>query len=340
VFSWARRDGDRPLRPSPLLAGLAQAAAPAPLPSPVEAQAGSAALDTLDDSRAPPLAAGGNPGGGTGLLKAQAICPAWAFYRYRLGARALAEVAEGLDAADRGTLLHKAMERFWHGRDSAALGAMGGEARRLAVAEAVVAALAAFNDARELPLSPRFAGLERERLQRLLSNWLELELTRPLPFSVLACEQSVEADIEGLKVDVRVDRIDALADGRQVILDYKSGRNLKLADWQGERIVEPQLPAYATIATAPVAGVAFAKVRDDGCAFVGIGAEAGLLPGVKVADDWPAMLSAWQEALRAIAREIRAGDAAVRFSDERQLTYCDVLPLLRLPEYRAQREQA
>ncbi len=337
VFSWAQREGDRPLRMSPLLAGLPPAILPPAGRSPVEARAGCGEIERIDDSRAPPLAVGEKPGGGVGLLRAQAICPAWAFYRYRLAARALTEPVEGLNAADRGTLLHRVMERFWRGRDSSGLAAMSAEERRLAVAEAVIAAIAAFNDGRELPLSPRFAALELVRLEHLLSNWLALELTRPVPFSVLACEQSVEADIEGLRVDVRVDRIDALADGRQVIIDYKTGRNLKLVDWQGERIVEPQLPAYAAWAAAePPAAVTFARVRDDGCAFVGLGSDDGLIAGVKAADDWPATLAAWRVAIAAVAGEIRDGDASVRLIDEKQLQYCEVLPLLRLPERRAQ----
>jgi probable DNA repair protein len=338
VFSWAMREGDRPLRKSPLLAGIPALVLGTSL---VETQTGSKQVESIDDSRAPPLAEGEKLGGGVGLLKAQAICPAWAFYRYRLGARALPAPTEGLNAADRGTLLHRVMERFWRGRDSAGLVEMSEDKRQLAVAEAVVGAISAFNDGRELPLSSRFTALERERLIRLLSAWLALELARPVPFSVFACEQSVEADIEGLKVDVRVDRVDVLADGRQVILDYKTGRNLKPTDWQGERIVEPQLPAYAVWAgvEAPAA-IAFAKIRDDGCAFVGVGAEAGLLPGLKAADDWTATLAAWRAAIGAVAREIREGDASVRFADEKLLRYCEVLPLLRLPEYRAQMEKA
>ena len=340
VFSRAAADGDRPLRPSPLIAGLPSSPMPVPRPAPAEVMAAAARVESLDDHRAPPLADGEEPGGGVGLLKAQAICPAWAFHRYRLGARPLAEPVEGLDAASRGTLLHRAMERFWNGRDSVSLQGMSVEERQLAVATAVAGALSAFDSARELPLSPRFAQLERARLERLLSSWLEVERARPQPFTVLACEQTVGIDLDGLKLDIRVDRIDELAGGRRVILDYKTGRNLRLADWQGERIVEPQLPAYAVTCAEPPAVVAFAKVRDDGCAFVGTGGDAGLLPGVKAADDWPAMLAAWREAIHAVAREIREGEAAVRILDERQLEYCEVLPLLRLPEYRAQKEKA
>jgi exodeoxyribonuclease-5 len=340
VFSRAAADGDKPLRPSPLLAGLPASAAPMARPAPVDFMAAAARIESLDDHRAPPLPAGEKARGGVGLLKAQAICPAWAFHRYRLGAQALAAPVDGLDAASRGTLLHRAMERFWNGRDSVSLQGMSGEERQLAVATAVAGALSAFDNGRELPLSPRFAQLECARLERLLNAWLEVELARPQPFTVLACEQTVEIDLDGLKLDIRVDRIDELTGRRRVILDYKTGRNLKLADWQGERIVEPQLPAYAVSCEEPPAVVAFAKVRDDGCAFVGLGEDAAVLPGARAAEDWPGVLTAWRASIRAVAREIREGEAAMWVADEKQLEYCDVLPLLRLPEYRAQREQS
>lgn len=340
TFSWAQREGDKPLRPSPLLAGLPAGAAPAPLPTPIEVRRGVAAIERVDDHRAPPLPEGSKLEGGVGALRAQAICPAWAFYRYRLGARALADPTEGLNAADRGTLPHRVMERFWRGRDSAGLAALCAEARRLAAMEAVAGALSQFNDQREVPLSPRFTELERERLTRLLLAWIDIELARPMPFAVVACEQSIEAEIEGLRFDIRVDRVDELEGGGRLILDYKTGRDLKPAAWGGERIVEPQLPAYATVSEETVAGVAFAKVRDDGCGFIGLGESDRMLPGLEAAEDWPATLGAWRAAIRTVVAEIRAGEAAVCFVDEKQLDYCDLLPLLRLPEVRALRERA
>jgi len=339
IFSWAQREGDKPLRPSPLLAGLAAGTVPPPLPTPIEARCGTAAIESVDDHLAPPLPEGSRLDGGVGILRAQAICPAWAYYQYRLGARALADPTEGLNAADRGTLLHRVMERFWNGRDSASLAALDVEARRLAAMEAVAGALSQFNGKREAPLSPRFSELERERLTRLLLAWIDVELARPAPFAVVACEQEIEAEIEGLCFDIRVDRIDMLEGGGRLILDYKTGRDLKPSAWAGERIVEPQLPAYATVSEEEVSGVAFAKVRDDGCGFVGLCAADDLLPGVKAAEDWAATLDAWSTAIRSVAAEIRAGEAAVSFVDEKQLDYCDVLPLLRLPEVRALREK-
>jgi exodeoxyribonuclease-5 len=339
VFSWARGEGDRQLRVSPLLAGLPERAAPAAIESVIAQQVGRGRIEMLDDHCAPPVAEGAQVAGGANLFKAQALCPAWAFYRYRLGARPLDEPVEGLDAMDRGTLLHRVMEKFFVGRTQAELLALSEVGRADAVRIAVSSALASFNEERVEPLSPRFAALEQARLENLLGQWLPQELARPVPFSVVACEQKAEVDVEGIVINLKVDRIDELPDGRRVIVDYKTG-DPKAKEWDGERIAEPQLPLYATHVEGHPAAVSFARVRADDCAFVGLGAEAGLLDGVKAAPDWIATLEQWHAAISAVAREIRAGHAAVSFASEGDLKYCEVLPLLRLPEVKAQKDSA
>lgn len=339
VFSWARGEGDRQLRPSPLLAGLPESVVPAAIQSLVARQVGTGRIDRLDDHRAPPIADGEQVAGGTNLLKAQALCPAWAYYRYRLGARPLDEPVEGLDAMDRGTLLHRVMEKFFAGRSQTELAALDDAQREAAIGAAVGEAFAAFNAEREEPLPPRFATLEQARLASLLGQWLHLELVRPVPFAIVACEKKTEVDIEGIVINLKVDRIDELGDGRRVILDYKTG-DPKVKEWDGERIAEPQLPVYATHVEGHPAAVSFARVRADDCAFVGLGAEAGLVDGIKAAPDWLATLEQWHAAIAAVAREIRAGHAPVSFAREGDLKYCEVLPLLRLPEAKSQRESA
>jgi exodeoxyribonuclease-5 len=126
IFSSANQDGDRQLRPSPLMHDvpvfdkdglLAQTLAEhfaSALPEQVHAKP----WDWVEDHQAPAVEEGGHVTGGTGLLKAQAVCPAWAFYQYRLHAKALKEPVDGLDAMDRGNLVHQVLEGFWEGRDS------------------------------------------------------------------------------------------------------------------------------------------------------------------------------------------------------------------------------
>jgi hypothetical protein len=146
------------------------------------------------------------------LLAAQAACPAWAFYQYRLGAAVLPAPTFGLDALARGSLLHAALEAFWVGRGLAELLAMDDGLRAAEIARVVALALADHDRAAVLPLPPRLRALEAKRLGELLATWLEVEATRS-PFRVLAREERHRLDIEGLPVTVVVDRVDELGDG-------------------------------------------------------------------------------------------------------------------------------
>ncbi|MFZ2269732.1 MAG: PD-(D/E)XK nuclease family protein [Azonexus sp.] len=350
-FSYAQADGNRLLRPSPLIGGLSLAGQ-APLASPGLAQqlAGQAATacEQLADALAPPVAAGEKVAGGSWLLRAQAICPAWAYYQFRLGGEAMEAPVEGLDPAARGTLVHEALEAFWRAvGNSRALAELGEAGRFSAIATAVSQALQKFELARRLTLPERFRVLEAARLARLLDVWLAVESRRGLAFEVIACEAPAEVDIEGIKVKMVVDRIDRLADGRQLIIDYKTGAAIDIKNWAAARITEPQLPIYAALVNDEVAAVVFAKVLLDKPAFTGVAEEKDILPGVqgvgeekqKIFDpaqfpDWIAVVTHWRERLHAVASEVGAGRAGVMFADEKALQYCEVLPLLRLPERR------
>ena len=351
TFSYARADGNRVLRPSPLIAGMPPAGdAPGGVATLARqlGNAAGAACERVDDALAPPVGEGEKVPGGSWLLRAQAICPAWAYYQYRLGGEAMDAPVEGLDPAARGTLAHAALEAFWKAvRTSAALAGLGEAARRQAIQEAVTTALDTFEAERRVTLPVRFRKLEAARLHRLLDVWLGVEDKRALEFEVIACEQSAEIDIEEIRVRLVVDRIDRLVDGRQIILDYKTGASIDIKNWGGQRISEPQLPIYAALVNDNVAAVAFAKVLLDKPAFAGVADEGDILPGVQgIADarqkifdpaelpDWIAVVTHWRERLHAVAREVREGQAGVMFADEKALQYCEVLPLLRLPERR------
>lgn len=344
-FSFARMDGNRLLRPSPLLAGLPvanwqESAEPPP----------TAVLERLADAVAPAVAEGEKVGGGTGLLRAQAICPAWGFYRYRLGARSLQTPVEGLAASERGSLVHLALEAFWRETQSlAALRALAAPALAARIAAAAAAAVQRFEEESRRELPPRYRQLESARLERLLALWLAGECERGGDFTVVACERVAELEIEGLRVKTVADRIDRLDDGRLLVIDYKTGSRVDAGSWCAERIIEPQLPIYAALALAgeDVVAAAFARVRPDDPGFIGVAATEGLLPGVVGLDsdkrkgfdplrfpDWEAVLGHWRERLHAIAAEVKAGVAGVCFADAGDLEYCEVLPLLRLAERR------
>lgn len=359
VFSWSKKEADRLLRVSPLIADL-PLMTDLPLAKTLAEQclpAEGFRPEMLEDHLAPPINAGDHVRGGTGLLKAQAICPAWAFYQYRLGASKLKSPVDGLDVLERGSLVHAVLEKFWQGRDSSILQPDKTDERQVVMDEAVRAAIAELNEKLDQPLPPRLMTLEHRRLLLLMEVWLQFEATRQAPFTVEACERKIIQDIEGIEVRVSIDRMDALNDGQLVIIDYKTGAIPDYKNWAEPRMAEPQLPIYAVVlalANQNVAAICFAGVKRAEQIFSGIAIEADLLPGVKSLEDkrtretftvealpdWQALLQYWQQNIRAIASEIKTGEAAVRFTDEKDLKYCEVLPLLRLPERQLQSERS
>ena len=60
-------------------------------------------------------------------------------------------------------------------------------------------------------------------MQKLLAEWLDIEKSRP-EFTVAGIEAERVIAIGGLQVKMRADRVDALPDGREIILDYKTGQ--------------------------------------------------------------------------------------------------------------------
>ncbi|WP_137720076.1 PD-(D/E)XK nuclease family protein [Methylobacillus flagellatus] len=360
LFSSALKQGERLLRLSPLMQGIPlQPEAPAYFYTLAEQLAVDVPrqLESLTDAQAPAVADGQHLSGGTGLLRAQAICPAWAFYQYRLHARALKEPVQGLDAMERGTLVHAVLEQFWAAHQAHELQQLS-EAGSLqqAVSLAAAAALAAFSAARPSALSDSFLQLEQQRLTRLVTAWLQdVELQRSPGFAVTALEKKDQILLEGITISLVVDRIDTLEDGRLVLMDYKTGQQLDFKNWAGARITEPQLPIYAAfvLQDSEIAAVCYARVRLDSNRFVGLAADADLLPGVAGLDDarirkhfnpeqfpdWTSVRRHWRSSIEALAQQLKAGDAAVCFEQAKQLAYCEVLPLLRLPERQLQFER-
>jgi RecB family exonuclease len=146
---------------------------------------------------------------------------------------------------------------------------------------------------------------------------------------------------------LRVDRIDELADGSVLVIDYKVAASAKKAkSWEGERPEEPQLPIYAVALTDQgrrVAGVAFANLsgRDD-VGFSGLSgdvvASGEIEPkrprkGGKPDPDWPGIdgqIAQWRDVLSRLAEDYASGNARV---DPRNASldcrYCGRDPLCR-----------
>ncbi len=334
VLSHPRREGDRDLAPSPLIAGLAEGELPLPeYPTWRDAIHGAAAVERVDDGPAPALSAAEPVHGGAALVKDQAACPFRAFATHRLRAAGVGAPHTGLDATERGTLVHRVLAAAWgEMKDRRALDALDPSALEALLRVAADEAIRRQRRDRPTTLGGRFAEIERERLVRLARDWLAVERGRG-DFTVTATETQRDAPLGPLKLRLRLDRVDATASGERLVIDYKTGRAAVPA-LLGERPDEPQLPLYLTVAEPDAGAIAFAQVRAGDMRFVGLARDPGVLPGTKAPDTtWDGQRAAWRAALARLADEFATGHAAVAPKRGAQTCrLCDLQPLCRIHE--------
>jgi probable DNA repair protein len=279
IFSFARHAGELEMRPSRLIAQ--QAGPPTSLPLnllDLQQPAGTHLPRTEvyeDFSRIafPPQ----RIAGGAETLTAQSLCPFQAFATKRLNVPDWEPAEAGLNARQRGQLLHAVLHQVWSGAaqrgisthtELAALvddGRLEGFVRRT-VSEAM---RESFRPGRRSSLPARFPKrlleLEAERLTALVTEWLSYERQR-LAFTVAGTERKAEVTVAGLRLNLRLDRVDRMPDGSVMVIDYKSS-DVGPAAWRGDRPDDVQLPLYATTAmqedglTERVEGLLIAQVR-------------------------------------------------------------------------------
>jgi probable DNA repair protein len=324
VMSYPAHEDDRALLGSALISGVSSS-----LETPETMQVAryrdsifaARRTESVVDEQAPALATN-TPKGGTRILVDQSACPFRAFARHRLRAEGLEEPQEGLDAMDRGSLLHALMKSLW-------TELKGSEGLKQDVAPAIEKA--ARRAVEEASIEEPFAGLERKRLARLAREWLDVERERA-PFEVVAMEHKRELAVAGLTLRGRIDRLDKLASGGHAVIDYKTG-NPTPNDWLGERPNDPQLPLYALNASEPISAVAFAKLKAGGMRFMGLARAKDAIPKVRAAENWETLLAGWRRELDALGAGFAAGEARV---DPKELLstcrYCDLQPLCRVHE--------
>lgn len=344
VFSFSRMQDEREFRMSPLIAAVGEIE-PDGLPDP------QADIDAvLFASRKPesvpdhtqPLSPS-RASGGTAILKDQAACPFRAFVTHRLRSDIPEEPEAGLDASERGTLLHKVLEGVWLKLLSHAALVDASEAERERIVTAAAqSALESMVWKKQETLTPKFLELELERLVTLVMAWLHREQQRS-PFTVLRPEAQREIDLSGLTLKMRIDRIDQNDIGERIIIDYKTG-NTTPASWFGERPDEPQLPLYALSEIESghsVAALSFAEVRTGNSGFKGISNVADVLPGVKAMDkhvqgkhfeDWASLLQDWRSTLNRLAADFVAGEASVDPKSAKSCRYCELEGVCRINE--------
>lgn len=252
--------------------------------------------------------------GGAAVLQDQSLCPFRAWARHRVGLREGTVRDRFPTEGERGALVHRVLAELCRRHPAREDLTAVGEGEIAAVVEMTL-------PSGHWPATYR--QRECARLTVLALEWLAAE-TRRAQFVVTSVEEAAEVDIGGLKLNLRIDRLDqVLADpqdggqttGGNLLIDFKTGP-VSINHWRGPRPEDPQLPLYAVATKIPVHGVAFARVRPQECRLSGV-ADRTAVPGrfVSVEDfdatSFDELLDQWRETLAGLAAQFQAGDAAV-----------------------------
>ncbi len=314
VFSYADPgDGSHSLQSALIPLESMSLAPPQPQPHWHFARRFAPELETFADDQAPPFDDSERTRG-VWTLRSQSRCAFRGFAEIRLDAGELQSPTPGFSDRERGQMLHAALEKLWARESkSAVLLNLSPDIEAQWIAECASAALAAQCLKRDP--GARWRLWELPRMQSVLAHWLDRERGRE-PFAVESLEHGGELTIpQGPTLKVRIDRIDRLADGARILIDYKSG--MAMRDWQGERPDNPQLPVYAMLRPEGLVAVAYAQVNAAECKFVIESERAELFKprGRKTSLEGMESLSAlrdiWIRRITHIGQEFSAGYAAV-----------------------------
>ncbi|MEM9172317.1 MAG: PD-(D/E)XK nuclease family protein [Pseudomonadota bacterium] len=197
--------------------------------------------------------------GGWRTLHRQMTLPFAAMVHGRWAPRELRVPEVGLNALERGNLLHEAMHKLYAPLLNQPMGKAGvapeTDAIRTAVADAM-RRLFVNADASTQSL----LRLEEHRAVRAISRFVSEEANRPA-FCVEALEYEERGHFGGLTLSLRIDRRDSIA-GIDVIIDYKTGApkpvaKLNTSHLRGDAM---QLGCYLVSATASIGAVALGYV--------------------------------------------------------------------------------
>lgn len=342
IFSYPLQEADYELRASNLLQDFPIISCDeltlTPFTSPEKKLFDSQKIEFLQDEKARVVDQNEKITGGVSIFKEQAACPFKAFAKLRLHAKPFEETTQSLRAVDRGSIVHKALEIIWRElMDSQSLKNQSELELKNLISKASEHAIESV-----IKMSgneqKRYLTLEKHRLEKIILEWLNTEKERP-DFKVIAHEQEKITTVANIPITIRIDRIDELANGDKLIIDYKTGKYNHANDWFGERLDEPQLPLYCILDSQNTVGISFAEVHPDLMKMNGVSKIPLEIKSIKLLSDhknadaklWEAQLNHWQLNLNKLAEDFYEGNAHV---DPKDLTetcnYCNLQSLCRV----------
>jgi ATP-dependent helicase/nuclease subunit B len=305
VCSFPRNDGDAPQTATSLVSHLSEAGGGPPHDPGWHAAKLVPARGPIiaDRDPVPPVGEDEAVAGGAATIQRQLTEPFSAFAQGRLGVRSLDPIRPGLAPWLRGILLHDALHALY-GELPTQAGLAGWDAAELErrVRTALNAAFRRHERHADAMLR-ELLRLERERAARLLKQVVAQDTDRT-PFRVVAVEQALEAMIGGVRLRLRIDRLDRLDAGGIVILDYKTGARRRLIGGDGEP-KDYQLVVYACAVAESVAGLGLINVDSRVVDIDAVG------PAFSTQAGFGDRLERWKERVAAAGRALGNGDVRV-----------------------------
>lgn len=306
VLSRALSEGDVPLQASPLLEELAGTITldeddPGWYAS---RMSDSDLLASVADDSVPPVSAEEVVSGGAYTVQRQASDPFSAFAYGRLRVNDLQSFQSGLSARIRGSAIHAALSDLYSGHPA--------QSDLLAWSEDDWKKRAAVSARKSLAHLERHANSSLLRIIEMEQNRIEgiifqfaIEEKRRENFRVAMTEQKLEYSGHGIRLGLRVDRVDVMDDESVLIIDYKTGAEKGLAN-RDDQLIDLQLMVYA-----------FALQNEyaiGGIGIINLDTRKISFRNAVQGDNWDERYARWGSETDTAINAISKGDASVNMS--------------------------
>jgi len=309
-------------------------------------------LEKINDDKAPKILGDNiNVSGGFRCLEHFHVCPAWSFYENRLHAKTYQEDdQEEISKMSRGNLIHELLEKFWKTHKNSINLTKMSEKALLKSIEILTHEVMSSYQVSKPHLNPSQIKLEGDYFKNLLYQWLCYEKLERPRFSVVESEEKYSVKIDRINFNVKIDRIDQYEDGSRLLIDYKTGSETPISQWKKSPITSLQMPIYTIFSGIEnISATGIVYIHNNDVKLVGLSSYAqepidGMITAFSKQklktheDQWSELIASWGVDINKLATGYLSGDAKVTYSNEGELKYCAVKPLLRIAERKWQFE--